>query len=304
MPSIVPRPSSSLLLALLLASSACAQPTTPKPSAAGDDSAGERRADSVVVRPTASPATGETPAGGIATDTLRLALGDTPVTVLVHTAPAPGGGRGAVDALSVHDDENTSVEAALDVIGRRGGRVVELRHTGARLLAFRVAGASFTVDPNRIFTDAGRRRTLAQHSRDTASARAAVAAFADRLLALYTGTRPDPVVTLHNNTEGSYSAASYRADLARDAAAVTLTGDPDDFYFVTGRALYDALVPAGFAVVMQNDATATDDGSLSVWAAREGAAYVNVEAQHSHREAQTRMLEALADVLASGAAGP
>ncbi len=300
-----------LLLARLLASSACAQPTT-KPSATGDEGAGERRADTVIVQPPTSPATAETPAetpaetGGTRTDTLRLALGETPVTVLVHTAPAPDGGRAALasaglrlDALSVHDDENTSVEAALDVIARRGGRVVELRHTGARLLAFRVAGTSFTVDPNRIFTDAGRRRTLAQHSRDTPAARTAVAAFADALLALYTRTAPDPVVTLHNNTEANYSAASYRADLARDASAVTLTGDPDDFFFVTGAALYDALVPAGFAVVRQNDATATDAGSLSVWAAREGAAYVNVEAQHGHRAEQTRMLEALADVLAA-----
>ncbi len=298
-----------LLFAFLLASSACAQPevgapSTPKPSAAGDDGAGARRADSVVVLRPDSLAAPTRAAAGIATDTLRLALGDTPVAVLVHTAPAPGGGRGALagaglrlDALSLHDDENTSVEAALEVIAERGGRVVELRHTGARLLAFRAGGASYTVDPNRIFTETGRRRTLAQHSRDTPAARAAVAAFADRLLALYTGTRPDPVVTLHNNTEGNYSAASYRADLARDASAVALTGDPDDFFFVTGEALYGALVPAGFAVVQQNDATATDDGSLSVWAARAGAAYVNVEAQHGHRAEQTRMLHALADAL-------
>lgn len=294
-----------LLLALLIASAVSAQPelgasqpTTPKPSATGDDGAGERRADTVVVRPAAPDESPGGAASGPRTDTLRLALGETPVTVLVHTAPAPGGGPGAFDALSLHDDENTSVEAALDVIGRRGGRVVELRHTGARLVTFDAGGASYTVDPNRIFTDAGRRRTLAQHSRDTPAARAAVAAFADALLAFYTSTAPDPVVTLHNNTDGNYSAASYRADLARDADAVTLTGDPDDFFFVTGAALYDALAPAGVAVVRQNDATATDDGSLSVWAARAGVAYVNVEAQHGHRAEQTRMLEALADVIA------
>lgn len=288
------------LVALLLAASACAQPEVgasqpepaPKPAATDGDAARQRRADTVIAHAPSRSA-------GVTTDTLSLAIGETPVTVLVHLSAAPAGHAAAVDALNLHDDENTSVEAALAVIARRGGRVVELRHTGARLVTFALGGASYTVDPNRIFTDAGRARTLATHSRDTPAARTAVAAFADTLLAVYTATRPDPVVTLHNNTEGAYSAASYRpgAEYARDAAAVTVAGDPDDFFFVTGRALYDALAPTGFGVVMQSDATATDDGSLSVWAARAGVAYVNAEAQHGHRDEQTRMLEALAAAL-------
>lgn len=287
-----------LLSTVLLASSACAQPTDsrPKPSATGDDGMRARRADSVVSTHTGPPA-----ARAVQTDTLALRIGETPVAVLVHTAPAPGGGPGRLDALNVHDDEDTSVAAALDVIGRRGGRVVELSHTGARLLAFTVGGDAFTVDPNRIFTDAGRARTLGALSRDTPAARAAAAAFADTLLALYTATRPDPVVTLHNNTEASYSAASYRpeAEYARDASAVALPdgADADDFYFVTGAPLYDALRASGYGVVQQNDATATDDGSLSVWAGRAGVPYVNVEAQHGHLAEQTRMLDRLVDVL-------
>ncbi len=293
-----------LLLTALLASSACAQPTDsrPKPSATGDDGMRDRRADSIVSTRPDAPAT-----RGVATDTLALRIGETAVTVLVHTAPAPGGGPGRLDALNVHDDENTSVEAALDVIGRRGGRVVEMRHTGARLLAFTVGGAAFTVDPNRIFTDAGRARTLAALSRDTPAARAAVAAFADTLLARYTATRPDPVVTLHNNTEANYSVASYvrGAEYERDAARVALLqdiGDPDDFYFVTSAALFETLARDTQAnVVLQNDDTATDDGSLSVWAARAGVPYVNVEAQHGHAAAQTRMLDALVDALERGA---
>ena len=286
-----------LLLAALLVPSACAQPAdrVPKPSTTGDDGLRDRRADSVITAPAAAER-------AVATDTLTLTIGETRVTVVVHTAPAPGGGPGRLDALNVHDDEDTSVEAALAVIARRGGRVVELRHTGERLLAFRLGGERFTVDPNRIFTDRGRARTLAALSRDTPAARRAVAAFADTLLAVYTSTRPDPVVTLHNNTDTNYSAESYgpRGEYRRDAAAVAVPAgsDPDDFYFVTGEWLYDALVPSGFGVVRQNDAAATDDGSLSVWAARAGVPYVNVEAQHGHREVQTRMLDALADVLA------
>lgn len=290
----------ALALVLVFAGSACAQPTgapVAKPSAAGDDGARQRRADSVIVRPDAPPA------AGLQTEQIRLTVGETPVLVLVHTMEVPGGGPG-LDALNVHDDEGTSVEAALDVIGRRGGRVVELQHGGERLLTFTLGGEQYVADPNRIFTEAGRARTLAGLSRDTPIARRALAAFADTLLAVYTAGRPDPVVTLHNNTEANYSAASYRPGGSEAAEATALTipdgTDADDFFFVTDRGLFDALAAAGFAAVLQDNARATDDGSLSVWAAQHGARYVNAEAQHGHRAAQTRMLDALVDALAAG----
>ncbi len=118
---------------------------------------------------------------------------------------------------------------------------------------------------------------------------------------MYAAVPPAVVLTLHNNTEGGYSARSYEpgAEYASDAAAVTVHAgtDPDDFFFVTDRALYDALVAEGFNAVLQDNDAATDDGSLSVWAAREGVPYVNVEAQHGHRAEQARMISALVDVL-------
>ena len=204
-------------------------------------------------------------------------------------------------ALNLHDDESTSVSAARDVIRERGGRVVELVHTGERNITFRVDNTDFVADPNRMFTDAGRRRTLAQRSRDTPEARAALTAFAEAVLAAY-APGPPAVVTLHNNTEDNYSASSYApgGEYEGDAAAVTVHpgSDPDDFFFVTDRDLYDALVARGFNAVLQDNDAATDDGSLSVWAAREGVPYVNVEAQHGHQLEQARMIDALMDVLA------
>src|SRR5690606_27170642 len=93
------------------------------------------------------------------------------------------------------------------------------------------------------------------------------------------------------------------ATYAADAEAVHLapTEDADDFFFVTDRPLYDALARAGFNVVLQNNATVTDDGSLSVLAARRGQRYVNVEAQHGHTAQQRRMVEALVRVLGPAA---
>ena len=284
------------LLAAALSAAACAQPSD-KPDRAPD--ARQSRADSVIERAEAPPVAGDS----LETTSRVLTLGDDRVALRIHQR-AVGGSPVAFHALNVHDDEGTSVDAALDVVRRRGGRVVELVHSGDRNAAFQVGGQSYAADPNRMFTDAGRARTLASLSRDAPQARAALAAFADEVLAAYTEARPEVVVTLHNNTPGRYSALSYQpgGEYASDAAAVTVHpgSDPDDFFFVTDRGLYDALAARGFNAVLQDNAAATDDGSLSVWAAQNGVPYVNVEAQHGHRDAQARMIDALVDVLESG----
>ena len=276
------------LAALLLALPACAQagkpPGTPDPPA--------RRADSAVVHDVEPGSAADT---ALTVRSVRVLIGETPVELRITEKACAAGPAACWSAVNVHDDEDTAVEAALDVLARRGGRLVEVRHAGTRNLAFTVGGEAFTVDPNRIFTDAGRARTLAALSRDTPATRAAVAAFADTLRAVYGA--PAVVVTLHNNTEGTYSSASYLAggDEAREADRVHVAPgtDADDFVFVTTRALFDAAAASGVNAVLQNNAAMTDDGSLSVWAAQNGRPYVNVEAQHGHLAENVRMVEAL-----------
>ncbi|GAB5534512.1 MAG: hypothetical protein Rubg2KO_07610 [Rubricoccaceae bacterium] len=281
----------------LLTTSACAQ-STSKPAATSDPY--ERRADSVIVSEsdtTTLPQLQYIPAPPVTE--LVASLGDAMVRIRVHELDGPM--RAVFSALNMHDDESTSVDAALDVMRERGGRVVELVHTGDRNVTFRVDNTDFVADPNRMFTDVGRRRTLADKSRDTPEARAALAAFAESVLAAYAPGSP-AVITLHNNTEDNYTASSYAPGgiYETDAAAVTVHpgSDPDDFFFVTDQGLYDALVARGFNAVLQDNDAATDDGSLSVWAAQEGVPYVNVEAQHGHQREQARMIDALMDALA------
>ena len=280
-----------LVLCLAFAVSACAQPTG---APVGETEPSLRRADSAITRATPPPVAADTAA---VVDHI-VPLGEGTVTVRVRI---DGRQPGLLHALNLHDDESTSVEAAAEVIARRGGRVVEVVHSGDRNVTFSVGGRSYEADPNRMFTEAGRARTLGALSSNDPAAEAALEAFADSVLALYTAVRPDVVVTLHNNTPDNYSARSYEpgAQYASDAAAVTVHpgSDPDDFFFVTDRALYDALVGEGFNAVLQDNDAATDDGSLSVWAAREGVPYVNVEAQHGHRAEQAAMIDALVDVL-------
>lgn len=230
-------------------------------------------------------------------ETIPYRLGDTEIQIAVHSAEGAGPAF-----LVLHDNEDTAVEAGLEAIRARGGRLVEVRALGRRLVSFELAGQTWRFDPNRVFTEAGAEATLLSHSGNAPSvALAEIRRFAETVLAVYDANSLPLVATLHNNTEGEYSALSYApgGDHAGDAAALHLPpgADPDNFFFVTDRALYDALVAEGFAVVLQDNARVTDDGSLSVWAARRGVPYVNVEAQHSNREGQLEMLAALARVL-------
>ena len=202
---------------------------------------------------------------------------------------------------NLHDDEQTSVLAALEVLRRRHGRLVTIGNDGARNVTFSLGGREFQFDPNRIFTVTGVRKTLVDLSSWDEAAQQAVVAFGQQLLQRYDLTNADFVVALHNNTEGRYAATSYAAGEAyeRDAAAVHLAADKDadDFFFVTNPRIYNALSKRGHHVVLQDNQQVSDDGSLSVYCGQMGIPYVNVEAQHGHLQQQVEMLDALYDVL-------
>ena len=65
-----------------------------------------------------------------------------------------------VSFINLHDDENTSVEAANDFLSKYGGALLQLKHTGKRNFNFILNGQSFSFDPNRIFTEKGIKATL------------------------------------------------------------------------------------------------------------------------------------------------
>jgi hypothetical protein len=134
-----------------------------------------------------------------------------------------------------------------------------------------------------------------------------VRAFAENLLSLYPVDQTPIVITLHNNDEGGYSAESYLpgGPYETEAAKVHVApdGDPDDFFFVTDPDLFKYFRTRGLSAVLQNNDEVTDDGSLSVLAAKRGLPYVNVEAQHGHLTKQVEMLTYVyeaADLLRAG----
>ena len=243
-----------------------------------------------------SAASGQTEGNDETTSRRHLRLGEATVDVVITERP---GSRHLY--CNLHDDENTSVEAGLIALRRSGGRLVELQHGGMRHVSFKLDGDTFVVDPNRIFTTERARRTLAKLSRSTTEAERAVGQFARELLSIYAIDRADVVITLHNNTEEHYSALSYQegGEFADDAADVFNKdgSDPDDFFFVTERSVFDALRRRGYNVVLQDNRDVTDDGSLSVYCGRAGVRYINVEAQQGHLDQQVAMLQALEEVI-------
>jgi hypothetical protein len=223
-------------------------------------------------------------------------LGKARVEIVSHETGAPG-----LTYVSMHDDENTAVAATLGTLRRRGGRLVEVRHTGERDLTFELDGATHAFDPNRAFTDAGAEATLRDLGAFSEEALRVVRAFGGALLE---AIGPDAlrekagfVVAVHNNKAGFYSAKSYGrgGDYEREAQRMRPKGEtaPDDFFFVIDSHYYRLLQGGPFHVVLQDNEAMTDDGSLSVWAARRGVPYVNVEAQHGHLREQIDMLSYL-----------
>ena len=236
------------------------------------------------------------PRYAITTTHSPLQLGDATVDVLIHEAEAPG-----LTYLNLHDDENTSVKAALDVIGEYGGRVIELKHSGDRRITFNLGDSVYEFDPNRMFTDAGRKSALERFSRVTEEALAAVQGFADEVLLLLNPSELEAVVTLHNTSPGTYSISIYtgEGELAGEAESVYISDQMDlkDYYFVTNRDLYDQLSEMELNVVLQDNVNATDDGSLSVWCAQQHIVYANSEALNRHRRVQADMLLRLHEIL-------
>ncbi|GJQ32612.1 MAG: hypothetical protein HBSAPP04_14510 [Ignavibacteriaceae bacterium] len=196
--------------------------------------------------------------------------------------------------IVLHDDENTGVEAMNTILKSQKSSFIELRASGTRLIPFRLNGRSYKFDPNRIFTPAGIRKTLANNGGTSPAAEKAVAELANRITGML--EKFDTVIAVHNNRRG-YSLQDYLpgGTYARDAADVHWVKgtSPNDFYFVVERDDFEALKAKGINVVLQSAATVTDDGSLSVYCQQKGIRYLNCEAYDGHLSQQIFMLESL-----------
>src|ERR1700744_5883374 len=95
----------------------------------------------------------------IFTEIHPVMLGNTKVQIIKSVKSK---GR-AKNFVHVHEDEVTALAAARLYLIKEGGTLITLKHSGKRNITFCLKGQRYEFDPNRIFTDAGIRRTLKQY---------------------------------------------------------------------------------------------------------------------------------------------
>lgn len=202
----------------------------------------------------------------------------------VHVQHWKGKGKTYVH---VHHNEETALKAARAVIQKQGGSLITLVHPGGRNVVFHLNDKRYEFDPNRIFTDEGIKKTLAQYSQYTPEAHREVSKLSAQIKHLLPEGK---VVAVHNNS--SYSLKDYLPghELASEAKALYLSPSNyyRNFYLVTKYQDYSRLKSQGFNGVLQKP-SATDDGSLSILLSKNQ--YINVEAGYDQLKEQIKMLE-------------
>jgi hypothetical protein len=223
-------------------------------------------------------------------------LGDTQVSTIVHQNRSE-----RPTMLNVHTDEHTSVEAGKVSIQQYGGRLIELVHSGGRLITFSLDKKTFVFDPNRMFSDAGIVATLRKHSTYSEAAHMEIKSFGIQFVKRFSLEKEPVIIALHNTVDGIFSVESFvpGAELGSEAAAVHVNLDRSkfDFYYVTDRRFHDYLKDRKFNVVLQDNEQVTDDGSLSVYFAQKKIPYINVEAEMNHLDNQIEMVKVAREML-------
>lgn len=203
--------------------------------------------------------------------------------------------------INIHDNEFTSVLAARAVLELKGGTLIKLENNAQRIIRFRLKGALYSFDPNRMFSREGIEQSLKENGRISPLAIAEVEKFGQRLLQLI----PDSiscVIALHNNTEEAYSVKTYLpgGDRKTDAKEVYAdkAQDVDDIVYTTDEWLFKKMAEFGYNSILQDNERVKKDGSLSVYYGERGRRYVNIETQHGKTGQYQQMLEKLMEILA------
>jgi len=235
-------------------------------------------------------------------------LFNTPVQAVLTMKWAPEGGIMPF-YFNMHENEQTSVDAAKQLMNQTGGRLLELHHGGERLITFEFQGKKYKFDPNRIFTPSGVEQTLKKYNTGTipVEVQIEIHKFAENLLRDFNVGSEKLVIALHNNTEGDYSIDSYKSGGSESTATQDIYWDPskdsDNFFYVTSHDDFNELKNLHYNVVLQSKHV-PDDGSLSVYAGMHNIRYINPEAQEGKKGEQVKMLGDFEKVIKSLQAKP
>jgi hypothetical protein len=244
-----------------------------------------------------TPTTGSAPANPMllspVTHTLRLE--DEKVWVNIYQRPGTN-----IQFVNVHDNENTSAEAAKSYILSHGGRLVELEHGRGRTIVIRRNGVLHRFDPNRMFSEAGLRRSLKYHRNLTDENFALATGFASDVVDFIEIEPGKPIIAVHNNTDGKLTINDFKpgewyGDDTREIF-VNPAEDPDNFFYTNSPVLFKALKAMRYNVALMVD-NPPDRGTLANLVNARNGVYVLVEAEHDQLRRQIVMLEDLGRLL-------
>ena len=189
--------------------------------------------------------------------------------------------------VHLHQNETTALKAARFIVNTEGGQLLTLIHKGSRNIVFHMNNKRYEFDPNRIFTDAGIKKTLTEFGNDDQDARQAVRHLAHAIKKLL--PKKTTVIAVHNNNQ--YSLLDYYPDhnLTQDAQSlhINLARFYRNFYLVTSQSDFLRLKNLGFNSILQAP-LANNDGSLSILLSHNR--YINVEAGYDQLTEQINML--------------
>lgn len=198
--------------------------------------------------------------------------------------------------INLHDDEMTSVDAAKRILEEHGGMLIELENNGQRNIRFRLGQDSYKIDPNRIFSKDGIRKSLEQLGRTSDKAIDEASKLGERILELVPA-QAECIIALHNNTPGLFSAIEYAPGNKRAADSkmvyINPEQDADDFFLTTDISLYEKLANKGYNTILQDNKNCTEDGSLSVYCGKKNIRYVNCETEHGKSGQYYQMIQTL-----------
>lgn len=201
--------------------------------------------------------------------------------------------------LNVHQDEVTSIQALHHFDTLDNFAYFYLKHDETRRITFSIKNKKYSIDPNRIYTKKGIRRTLKDDTGKSRKAVKSVQKFSkeiiDRILPFVT------VVAVHNNTDINYSIKSYLpgGDEAQNTKKIHVTNqmDADDFIYTTDENFFEKFKARDINVILQDNEGYVNDGSLSVYCGKNGVPYINIETQKGHLKQQIELIEIVLEIL-------
>jgi len=210
------------------------------------------------------------------------------------------GERTDIVFINLHDDEITSVDAAKRVLEEYGGLLIEVENNAQRNIRFKLDMYFYKVDPNRIFSKNGIKRSLEQFGKTSDKAVDEVEKLGQGIIQLIP-EEAKCIIALHNNTPDLFSVTEYAPGNTRsvDCKKVYINPerDTDDFFLTTDNSLYEKLADKGFNTILQDNTNCTEDGSLSVYCGKKSIRYVNCETEHGKFEQYYEMMKTLVAAL-------